>query len=120
MLNAQMFIRRYILYVRLEGELDQHTVENLRIRVSELIDKYNIRYLVLNFNKLIFMDSSGIGFIIGRYHTLRRSGGGIFLCSMNEQIRRIVMLSGLAKLCVIKKDEEEINEYLGVYNEEVC
>ncbi len=56
MLNAQMFIRRYVLYVRLDGELDQHTVENLRIKVCELIDKYRIRFLVLNFEKLEFMD----------------------------------------------------------------
>ena len=120
MLNAQMFIRRYILYVRLDGELDQHTVENLRIRVSELIDKYQIRFLVLNFERLNFMDSSGIGFIIGRFHKLRKANGGIILCSMNEQIRRIVLLSGLTKICMIKRDEEDVNNYLGVINEEVC
>lgn len=120
MLNAQMFIKRYVLYVRLDGELDQYTVENLRIKVSELIDKYRIRFLVLNFERLDFMDSSGIGFIIGRYHKLRKANGGIILCSVNEHIKRIVMLSGLIKMCVIKKDEEEVNNYLGVLNEEVC
>ena len=120
MLSAQMFIRRYVLYVRLDGELDQHTVENLRIKVCELIDKYRIRFLVLNFEKLEFMDSSGIGFIIGRFQRLRKVNGSIILCSINEQVKRIVMLSGLSKICVIKKDEEDVNNYLGVINEEVC
>lgn len=113
-LDAHMFIKRYVLYVRLDGELDQHSVNDLRIRIIELIDKYHIKYLVLNFQRLNFMDSSGIGFIIGRYNRLRKERGGIILCSMNEQIKRIVNLSGLPKICIIKDDEEEVNKFLGV------
>lgn len=114
LLNVQMLIKKNVLYVRLDGELDQHTVENLRLRISELIEKYQIRYLVLNFYKLQFMDSSGVGFIIGRYHRLKKTSGGVILCSLNEHIERLVMLSGLNKICMIKKNEEEANEYLGV------
>lgn len=113
-LNVQMLIKKNVLYVRLDGELDQHTVENLRLRIVELIDKYQIKFLVLNFNKLEFMDSSGVGFIIGRYNRLKRSSGSVILCSLNEHIRRLVMLSGLNKICVIKQNEDEVNEFLGV------
>ena len=60
------------------------------------------------------MDSSGIGFIIGRYNFLKKINGKVFICSMNDQIRRIVLLSGLAKICVIKDDEIDVNRYLGV------
>ena len=114
MLNAQMFIRKNILYVRLEGELDQHTVENLRIRVSELVDKYNIRYLVLNFNKLTFMDSSGIGFIIGRYGEIKRKGGSIVICSMNNTIKKVFNISGLKRICNVAVDEINADKILGV------
>lgn len=114
LLNVQMLIKKNILYVRLDGELDQHTVDNLRVRVTELIDKYRIRYLVLNFNKLNFMDSSGVGFIIGRYNVLKRERGKVILCSLNENIKRLIHLSGLHKICVISRSEEEVNEYLGV------
>ncbi|HEY8444674.1 MAG TPA: anti-sigma factor antagonist [Bacilli bacterium] len=113
-LRVEMFIKRHILYVRLDGELDQNSVENLRVRVMELIDKYMIKHLVLNFRELDFMDSSGVGFIIGRYKKIRPQGGEIILCSLNDNIKRIVMLSGLTKICVIKKDEDEVNNYLGV------
>lgn len=113
-LNAQMFIKKNILYVRMDGELDQYAVDNLRIRIMELIEKYQIKYMVLNFNKLQFMDSSGVGFIIGRYNRLKQDHGGVILCSLNEHIRRLVMLSGLNKICVIKKDENDANDYLGV------
>lgn len=114
LLNVQMLIKKNILYVRLDGELDQHTVENLRVRITELIEKYQIKHLVLNFFKLQFMDSSGVGFIIGRYNRLKKIAGGVILCSLNEHIQRLVLLSGLNKICMIKKNEEEVNEYLGV------
>lgn len=114
MLNTEIFIKRNILYIRFDGELDQKNVEGLRFKIIELIDKYHIKYLVFNFKKLKFMDSSGIGFIIGRYNYLKKIGGAIILCSMDEQIRRLVMLSGLARICQIKKDEEDANIYLGV------
>jgi stage II sporulation protein AA (anti-sigma F factor antagonist) len=114
MLSVQMLIKKNILYVRLDGELDQHTVEDLRMRITELIEKYQIRYLVLNFFKLQFMDSSGVGFIIGSYNRLKKISGGVVLCSMNEHIRKLVLLSGLNRICMIKRNEEEVNEYLGV------
>lgn len=114
MLNTEMFIKRNILYMRFDGELDQKNVEGLRFKVIELIDKYHIKYLVFNFEKLKFMDSSGIGFIIGRYNYLKKTGGKIFLCSMNNQIRRLVMLSGLARICDLRISEDDVNVYLGV------
>lgn len=114
MLNTEMFIKRNILYIRFDGELDQKNVDGLRYKVIELIDKYHIKYLVFNFKQLKFLDSSGIGFIIGRYNYLKKIDGSIMLCSLNDQIRRLVMLSGLARICDIKKDEEEVNIYLGV------
>lgn len=114
MLNVQILIKKNILYARLEGELDQHTVEDLRVRTSELIEKYQIRYLVLNFKKLQFMDSSGVGYIIGRYNRLKKIAGGVVLCSLNEHIWKLVLLSGLNKICTIMKNEDEANEYLGV------
>ncbi|MFY9422229.1 MAG: anti-sigma factor antagonist [Bacilli bacterium] len=113
-LNVQILIKKNILYARLEGELDQHTVEDLRVRTSELIEKYQIRYLVLNFKKLQFMDSSGVGYIIGRYNRLKKIAGGVVLCSLNEHIWKLVLLSGLNKICTIMKNEDEANEYLGV------
>ena len=113
-LKVEMFIKRHVLYVRFDGELDQHNVESLRVRIIELIDKYLIKHLVLNFSKLQFMDSSGVGFIIGRYNRLKRDNGEVILCAMNPSIKRIVMLSGLSKICTIKADEEDVNTYLGV------
>ena len=114
MLNTEVFIKRNILYIRFDGELDQKNVEGLRFKIIELIEKYHMKYLVFNFEKLKFMDSSGIGFIIGRYNYLKKINGSVILCSMNDQIRRLVMLSGLARICELRKNEEEVNKILGV------
>ena len=114
MLNVQILIKKNVLYARLEGELDQYTVEDLRVRTTELMERYQIRYLVLNFQKLQFMDSSGVGYIIGRYNRLKKRAGGVVLCSLSEHIWKLVLLSGLNKICAIAKNEDEANQYLGV------
>ena len=71
MLKAQFFIRKTCLFIRFSGELDQKSVEKMRIRVTELIINYKIEYLIINCKELNFMDSTGIGFIIGRYNQLK-------------------------------------------------
>lgn len=113
-LNIQMAIRKNLLFIRLRGELDQASSENLKFRVSEVIDKYYIKHIILNFEKLGFMDSSGIGFIIGRYSQIKRRQGKIVICSMNDIIERIFNLSGLKRICLVAKSEEEAQNYLEV------
>ena len=76
-IHIQMAIRKNRLFVRLKGELDQAVTEKLKVRISELIDKYEIKYLIFNFEKVNFMDSSGIGFIICRYTQIKKHNGKI-------------------------------------------
>ena len=113
-LNMQMAIRKNRLFIRLSGELDQAVTENLKIKVSEVVDKYMIKHIIINFSKLDFMDSSGIGFIIGRYAQVKKRNGKIVICSMNDMIERIVRLSGLRRICLIASSEEEAERELEV------
>lgn len=113
-IHIQMSIKQNKLTIRLKGELDQSVTEKLKVRVTEIIDKYDIKFLVLNFEQLNFMDSSGIGFIIGRYTQLKKKSGKIYVCSMNDIIERIFLLSGLKKICSIAKNEEDVDRLMGV------
>ena len=113
-LNIQMAIKKNLLFIRLRGELDQSSTENLKFRVSEVIDKYYIKHIILNLENVGFMDSSGFGFIIGRYSQIKKRQGKIVICSMNNIIERIIVLSGLKKICLIAKSEEEAQNYLEV------
>ena len=60
------------------------------------------------------MDSSGIGFIIGRYTQLKGRKGKIVICSMNKMVERIFNLSGLKKICLVTSSEEEAEERLEI------
>lgn len=114
--HIQMAIRKNRLFVRLKGELDQAVTEKLKVRISELIDKYEIKYVIFNFEKLNFMDSSGIGFIIGRYSQVKKRNGRVIVCSMNNLIERIFNLSGLKKICGVASSEDEAEKMAEVNN----
>lgn len=107
-LNVGVYVKRDILILRLKGELDDVSVCDLRTRISNYIDSYKINHLVLNLQDLTFLDSSGIGFIIGRYHQLRKRNGDITISNINSRIERIIYISGLAKICKIRETEESV------------
>ena len=55
------------LVVKFDGELDHHVAKNIRTKIDEIIDQQGVRNLIFDLNNMKFMDSSGIGVIIGRY-----------------------------------------------------
>ena len=114
-LRVNYYLKKETMFIRLYGELDQETVKPFRDKLIDIIDKYDIKNLVFNLNDLEFMDSTGIGLIIGRYNQIKKKGGKIILCSLNKQIMKIVMLSGLSRICTLKNDEEEAFVCLGEY-----
>ncbi|MDE5715943.1 MAG: anti-sigma factor antagonist [Anaeroplasmataceae bacterium] len=105
-LNVGVYVKKDILILRLKGELDDVSVTDLRLRISNYIDGYKIKHLVLNLGDLTFLDSSGIGFIIGRYHQLRKKNGDITISNINSRIEKIIYISGLGKICKIRETEE--------------
>lgn len=112
-LNVGVYVKKNILILRLKGELDDISVGDLRMRITNYIEDYHIVHLVLNLKDLTFMDSSGIGFIIGRYHQLKKKNGDIIISNINGKIERIVYISGLAKICKIRENEEAVLLTLG-------
>ena len=108
-----VYVKKDILILRLKGELDDVSVTDLRTRISNYIENYKINHLVLNLAELSFMDSSGIGFIIGRYHQLKKKSGDVTLSNINTKIERIIYISGLAKICKIRETEEAVVTALG-------
>lgn len=113
MLNVGVYVKKDVLILRLKGELDDISVSDLRGRVSKYIDDYHIKHLVINVDELKFMDSSGIGFIIGRYHQLKRNEGDVTLCCINSYVEKIIHVSGLSKICKIRQSEDAVMITLG-------
>lgn len=86
------------LLVGLDGELDHFCAQSVRRDLDSQLADPSIRHLILDFSGLGFMDSSGIGVILGRYRILRERGGGVSVIHMNDHVSRIFHMSGLNKV----------------------
>lgn len=86
------------LMVRLAGELDHCCAQSVRRELDALISGTSARMLILDFTALQFMDSSGIGVILGRYRLMRDKGGQMAVIHMNPHIARIFHMSGLDRV----------------------
>ena len=89
------------LTISMPKELDHHSAEQLRMEADLLIDSYRVRNLVFDFSGTEFMDSSGIGVIIGRYKKISYFGGKIFAVNTDARIKRTLMICGLHKVIEI-------------------
>mgnify|MGYP001083896897 CR=1 FL=1 len=83
------------LIVKLKGELDHHVAEKIRSELDYAISKGRIKNLIFGLKELEFMDSSGIGVIIGRYKKIRETGGKVAVVEVPPRIDTIFDLAGL-------------------------
>lgn len=90
------------LVIKLKGELDHHSADETRTVIDEKIKKDNYNKIVIDFGKLDFIDSSGIGFVIGRYKVIRKNNGVIEIINANKKVRKILDMSGIGKIINIK------------------
>ena len=91
-------IERQTLHVYLEGELDLHNADELKEAIDIEIDKKGIKNIVLHMEKLTFIDSSGLGVLLGRYKKLLPLGGKLKIANVPPNIYKIMELSGLPKI----------------------
>ncbi len=85
------------LIISLNAELDHHLADEMREVIDDVIDNRGVKYCIFDFSKIGFMDSAGIGLIMGRYKKLRDKGN-ISIAGANESIKRILLISGLHKI----------------------
>ena len=86
------------LIARLLPEIDHHSARGMREAIDEMLFKTSPAVLVLDFSEVKFMDSSGLGLIIGRSEILRERGGEVKITGLSNMLRRIVKLSGIEKI----------------------
>ena len=90
--------KRDALLVRLSGDLDHSAATRVREEMDRLIDETRPRRLLLDLNGLEFMDSSGIGLVIGRYKRMKRHGGSVAVIGPDPRIDKIFKMAGLYQL----------------------
>lgn len=84
-----------VLIISLIGELDHHSAEYVRSKIDDKIDRDQIKNIILNFSNVSFMDSSGIGVIMGRYKKIKEREGSIVISGINSNIDKMFKVGGL-------------------------
>ena len=88
-------VRGNILICRVQGELDHHTAEEFRDFIDRGLENNPVKHLVLDLTHLSFMDSSGIGVLIGRFKKVNIRGGKVAVVNENKQVSRVFEVSGI-------------------------
>lgn len=90
------------LLARLSGEIDHHSSLWLRMDIDTAICENKPKTLQLDFSDVSFMDSSGVGLVMGRYKLMKEIGGSVELCNLPDSIERVMLLAGMNRICKIK------------------
>ncbi len=85
----------------LEGDIDHHTARLIREQIDREIELNMPTLLILDFSSVGFMDSSGIGLVMGRYRILAKTGAELAITGCSPSIYKVMELSGLQKICKI-------------------
>lgn len=92
----------------LEGEIDHHSAREIRETIDAALELGTINLLVLDFGDVTFMDSSGIGLVMGRYRQMKFYGGELKVINTSPQIYKVMRIAGLDRLAVIEKGVKKI------------
>ena len=106
-MSVQIEIADEILTARIIGDIDHHNAKELRETIDNAVVAGQIRALELDFREVSFMDSSGIGLVMGRYKLMQELGGTLHLQNVASHLREVMVLAGLDRLAVLDRPERE-------------
>ena len=86
------------MIVSLSGEIDHHSARDIRDAIDRLIVGERPKCLILDLSGIDFMDSSGLGLVLGRYRKATQAGCEMLLCGMSDRVKKILCLAGVDKL----------------------
>lgn len=90
-----------VCYARLEGDLDHHTASLMRSDIDRELNSKRPTRLIIDFSNVTFMDSSGIGLIMGRYKLMNDLGGSVVVARPPAYIKKVLKLAGIDRLTPI-------------------
>ena len=99
-----------LMIAYLIGELDHHTAVQVRTKIDNAISYIKPNHLILDFKNITFMDSSGIGLVMGRFRLMQNHKGSVEIRNVTPQTKKIMELAGLGRIAVINEIKEYKNE----------
>lgn len=104
-MSIEINVTGEVLTARLGGEIDHHTAKGMREAIDYAIELNMPSLLVLDFGDISFMDSSGIGLVMGRYRNLAKSGAELHITNAPPTIYKMLKLAGIEKLAKLESGE---------------
>lgn len=101
-MNLEFVESGQTMTIKLKGDLDHHSADESRVLIDEKIKDEKYNKIVIDMKSLDFIDSSGIGFVIGRYKVIRKRNGVIEIVNASKKVRKILDMSGIGKIINIK------------------
>ena len=110
-MKGSVQVRNQSLIIHVPKELDHHSAlpirkqaeDGIRKQADDIMMHQNIREVVMDFSGTDFMDSSGIGMMMGRYRAVQRNGGHMRAEHVNDRVKKILDMAGIGKLIEISK-----------------
>lgn len=93
-----------VITAYLSGEIDQHNAKLIREELDLKIEREMPKKLTLDFSGVNFIDSSGIGLVLGRYKKMLVMGGRTVLSGLNQNVKRIMTLGGIDKILELEEE----------------
>ena len=97
-MESKFYDEDKLIVFKITDEIDDHSVQMIRRRVDYEIERYMPKKIVFDFDSVTFMDSAGIGLIIGRYKFARMLGASLELSNLTGSVKKIFEMSGILKL----------------------
>ncbi len=94
------------LFMKICGEVDHHAVKDTRCEVDNLILKNRPKTLIMDLSQIDFMDSSGLGFVLGRYRRMNDIKGEMMVVDPTRRVEEMLKLAGADKLLKIVRTKE--------------
>lgn len=97
-MESEYFEEDKLLIIKITDEIDECSVQKIRRKADYEIERYMPKRVVFDFNSVTFMDSAGIGLLIGRYKLANMMGGKVELTNLTQSVKKIFEMCGVLKL----------------------
>ena len=97
-MESKFYEKDKLLVFKIIDEIDDHSVQMIRRKADYEIERYMPKRVVFDFDSVTFMDSAGIGLIIGRYKFAKMIGAKLEISNLTQSVKKIFEMSGILKL----------------------
>lgn len=104
-MSVSIVVKGEVVTACLSGEIDHHTAADMRAEIDNSVLEHKPTLLVLDFKNVSFMDSSGIGLVMGRYKTISEFDGELAIINTSPGIGKVMRLAGMERLAKIGMEE---------------